>query len=777
MSTEKIDLKLAIETAEAASSVRDVKMAIKDLKSAMLQFGEGTKEFYEAAKAAGELKEKIDRTNAAIKLLQPGGGLKAMTESVHGVAAGFSIAAGASALFGDQNEELEKTIRKVEGSIALLNGVSKIREILEEKSLVISGIRMVHMKIMNALFGAQAIAEASAAAATGEATVAQIALNTAMEANPIGLILVAVVALGSAYLAIKNALFGVSDAYGEMAEQGKKTLELDEKKLRAIEGQEKVQKVMGKTEREILLDKQAQLKIGIKDAAFVLLAAKNQAKAQEETAERGKAILGGIMKFLNAPITILLKAVDAVMHVMGKTSTLAKDLNDKITNLFFNPEKTKKEGQKTIDEAQMAFDKMTEEYAGTVLDIKEIDKKEADDAQKRAQEAFDKFKKIQDNKVLATEVGSRKEFDAKQKALVDESDYLKVHYKAMGMSNEDFNKQILDNGRAMEKNEEDFVKKLEDAEEAARQKKLALDIESGKVKLKSATEIAKELEKEDALDLANKKTKSYLKMALIDDEYKHAHDAIEAERAEKDNAIKLEIQSLEDKQTIKGKLSDDEMAKLTTLLGEEDAINAEFDAKQIESAKAKEKAITDEKQKQIDKRIALEKQLSDAAQQFAGDTLDFITNISSKSSESQKKIAQTKFNIEKGLNVGKTVMSTVEGVLAATAEQNYFQAALVGTLGAASLAKILSTKFDSSGSAGGSGSVGGSRGNGAGIGGNFQAQSLKQIGGGFNNPNAPQGTNTGKRGKDAQKVYVVASDITSSQNKNAVLSRRASFSL
>lgn len=58
-----VNLDLLINTAEAASSVREVRNAVRELNSAALQFGEGTAEFNRATAAAGNLARQLEDVN------------------------------------------------------------------------------------------------------------------------------------------------------------------------------------------------------------------------------------------------------------------------------------------------------------------------------------------------------------------------------------------------------------------------------------------------------------------------------------------------------------------------------------------------------------------------------------------------------------------------------------------------------------------------------------------------------------------------------------------
>jgi hypothetical protein len=69
MADNKVVFDLAINTADAASSIKEVRQSIKALKDIQLEYGEGTEEFTKAAQKAGELKDKLSGVNDSLKNL------------------------------------------------------------------------------------------------------------------------------------------------------------------------------------------------------------------------------------------------------------------------------------------------------------------------------------------------------------------------------------------------------------------------------------------------------------------------------------------------------------------------------------------------------------------------------------------------------------------------------------------------------------------------------------------------------------------------------------
>jgi chromosome segregation ATPase len=95
------------------------------------QFGASSKEAVNAAKRAAELKDQIGDAKSLIDAFNPDAKFKALTASLGGVAGGFSALQGATALFGKENEDLEKTLLKVNSAMALSQGLQAVGESID----------------------------------------------------------------------------------------------------------------------------------------------------------------------------------------------------------------------------------------------------------------------------------------------------------------------------------------------------------------------------------------------------------------------------------------------------------------------------------------------------------------------------------------------------------------------------------------------------------------------------------------------------------------------
>jgi len=90
------------------------------------QFGINDKRTQEAIKVAGRYKQEMEELDFAIDAAR--GGSDQLFRAAQGVTAGFELAAGATALFGGESEELEKILIKVQGAMVFSQGLRDLKE-------------------------------------------------------------------------------------------------------------------------------------------------------------------------------------------------------------------------------------------------------------------------------------------------------------------------------------------------------------------------------------------------------------------------------------------------------------------------------------------------------------------------------------------------------------------------------------------------------------------------------------------------------------------------
>jgi len=222
MAQEEIIFKVGVDTGDSVQDVNKVGDAIenvgkdakktdgsfvnlrKELKQLTVQLQNldpASKEFEQVAKRAGQIKEQMRGVADAINDADPekfGGKFQRTAE---GIAGAFSAVTGAQALFGQQSEEIEKQMLKVQGAIALTQGISAMKELKNDatelgmsiKNTVVNAFKsLTTAEMINAAeTGSLTLLQKGYAIAVGTSTGAMKAFRIALAATGIGLVVVA----------------------------------------------------------------------------------------------------------------------------------------------------------------------------------------------------------------------------------------------------------------------------------------------------------------------------------------------------------------------------------------------------------------------------------------------------------------------------------------------------------------------------------------------------------------------------------------------------------
>lgn len=134
MAQENVGINITVggNTDQALGSLKSqLREATAEVTRLSEQFGASSKEAVQAAKRAAELKDRIGDAKSLIDAFNPDAKFKALTASLSGVAGGFSALQGATALFGKENEAVEKTLLKVQSAMALSQGLQAVGESID----------------------------------------------------------------------------------------------------------------------------------------------------------------------------------------------------------------------------------------------------------------------------------------------------------------------------------------------------------------------------------------------------------------------------------------------------------------------------------------------------------------------------------------------------------------------------------------------------------------------------------------------------------------------
>jgi hypothetical protein len=450
----------------ANESVKSLKTQLKEAQANVAalsdKFGATSKEAVEAAKSAAILKDKIGDSKALTDAFNPDAKFKAVSASLAGVAGGFSAVQGAMGLFGEESKDVEKAILKVQSAMALASGIQAIGE---------SADAFKNMKTV--------------------AVDAFKAIKGAIGATGIGLL---VVALGTIYAYwddIKEAVSGVSSEQKKLNDASKKNVDLQNDKLKSVLSQDNVLKLQGKSEKEIL-------NLKVKQTDQAIQATKVNIKNQEitnklsiEGAKRNYEMLKSYLDFISMPLKFLYenaakginKIIDLVNGIPGVEIKVKVDekMVDKsaewLAKLAFDPEQTKKDGEKVIKESQEALAKLENDRAGYILTQRENDRKASEEsAQKRKEQ-----QKIEDEKAKER---AQKSSELLAQQLKEQEDLLaNSEVKKENLRNERAKKEIeqttilKDRKAALDNEEANHVRLLEEAKTKDKEAAYAKEIE------------------------------------------------------------------------------------------------------------------------------------------------------------------------------------------------------------------------------------------------------------------------------------------------------------
>ena len=242
-----INGKIVIDESGASGAVKSIKQQLKEANAELInvssQFGETSTQAAAAAKKVAELKDRIGDAKALTEAFSPDKKFQAFSQALSGVAGGFAAVQGAQALFGTESKALEETLVKVNAAMALSQGLSAVTESIDAFKNLGTVLKEIPI-IQNVI------------------TAAQWLWNAAMEANPIGAIVVAITALIAGVIALTKYFMDNAEAAKAQAleiNNAKKAIEAQKNALKenaeALDRNQKFQldyaKASGKSAEEI----------------------------------------------------------------------------------------------------------------------------------------------------------------------------------------------------------------------------------------------------------------------------------------------------------------------------------------------------------------------------------------------------------------------------------------------------------------------------------------------------------------------------------------------
>ena len=240
--TSKLD-ELDKKLASGTLTTREMTQLMKEYQTVAAQAGTETPIGDRAIKSAASLKDTLGDLSARTKLLSSD--YVKLDTALKGVETGAAIFSGfqsAIALTGVESEELVQTMVKLQAVQGVVNAISTVANNLNKDAILGIQLRNVAQKIQNAFIventavttgnavatTAMSVGQKAAAVATNLGTLAMKALNAVMKANPIFLIIAALAAIAGAFIAFSDNSKEAAESnekFNKSLENGRKALD------------------------------------------------------------------------------------------------------------------------------------------------------------------------------------------------------------------------------------------------------------------------------------------------------------------------------------------------------------------------------------------------------------------------------------------------------------------------------------------------------------------------------------------------------------------------
>ena len=591
------------EAKKTSGSFTSLRKELKDLTIQLQNLDPASKEFEQVAARAGQIKEQMRGVADAINDADPevfGGKFQRTAE---GIAGAFSAVTGAQALFGQQSEEIEKQMLKVQGAIALTQGISAMKELKNDATDLAMSIKGT---VINA-FKSLTVAEIANATETSSLTALQ-KVYTLVVGTSTGALKAFKIALASTGIGL--LIVGLGLLISKLMDTFKSTeeiIKINEKLLRSNE------RVISQIDRRReAIDRDLEKQLAYADA---------YGKSEEDKYNITKKYNGKTIEENNKEIQVRLNNVKKLKEIdLGQQASSKEQYLELVQQ---NKKRVIDEWSK-INELKQANDNLNTSIATGQIKLntqaKEERKKDNEDAIAKQKERSQKLKEEREKEAQEQLALRRRLEDLTVANIEDVNARELVALK-------------LKHTRELEEIKNQFGKKKEFAE---LENQLLIQQEIERQNLVKEQEAKKTEEEKAKIEKANTSAKAQLEADLI--------------RAENDFNLKqqkrIELENLDFAQ---------QMANTELTDGERERLKAQHEANLVSIA-----TDSAERQKQLDQELVDAKNfLIEQTSNMFGQ----LANASEQGSKIQKAFAIAQLTID----TAKSISSTIAGATAAAA--------------------------------------------------------------------------------------------------------------
>jgi hypothetical protein len=347
-------------TTKVEETTKGLKQQYAELRKEQDKYDPGTEKFNELSIKMGELK---DRMNDAADAVRGNTG-----PAIEGARASFG-------LLGEQLLNLD------------FEGVS------QSLNLVSGNLARLKPEDLSKGFKSMADAGVNAFKAIGKAILANPYLAVAAALVAIAMNFDKIIKL---FPDLEAAMYGIDNYQRSVTKNAQLNAEAAKKNYDNALLLENSLRLQGKSEKEILQYKMGELEAAIKNAEVSLATQEQTAQAQIDASVRNRQILEGIIRWINAPLYLLLATIDKIAAAVGQSSNLAEGLVDLAAELVVSPAEQEKQLKESFDAQRTQLAQMKNDYAGFQLSIKKIDDDAAKSKADLAAKELDEYNKSQE---------------------------------------------------------------------------------------------------------------------------------------------------------------------------------------------------------------------------------------------------------------------------------------------------------------------------------------------------------------------------------------------
>lgn len=352
---------------------------LRDLKNELIlleqQGKRDTEEFEKLSIAAIKLENEINNTNARIRALASDTkNIDTLIQGIEGVTAAFSIAQGATALFGNENENLQEALLKVQAATAILSGVQSLQNTIQKQTAITNAVITGQKKLEVIVTNLQTASESKNIIVRYAAIAAQKALNAVMAANP-----------GTILLTVFAALAGALVYFSEGENKAEKQAEALNESLRSqAEALQAVSDFIEfDTERQIANAKLAG-KADSDLAAIRIDGLKRQITQQEEFVESARSAAQSIQDNEDATEEAYKESVKVLADAEQKAIELNRKRELAEVDYSITVKKETEDRKKKLEEEQKKYQEILEKRRAITSESREREIKQTEKGERQA---------------------------------------------------------------------------------------------------------------------------------------------------------------------------------------------------------------------------------------------------------------------------------------------------------------------------------------------------------------------------------------------------------